>query len=1155
MTELYVEARERLVDWLERQLIGPAASGPRAEEIDMSPLDRYPVGVLHPVATEAPGIDPASEYGADGDDDGDEFAVREGGPETGTGETGGQAPLLAADAADPFSLEDDEEEEPASDGEEGGSGKKAAPVRRRRYVTPSSVGFSFCLRGAARLSIVGSAAVYDGQRERDDRGRFVVRRYVRTALRPVCLNVAVDSFRRESFRREAIWPESGGEGADDVGSRPGAPTAHRAGIDVRVRPGGPGRIVTVTLFNAGKWRWGLGGREAAVRRIEKSLFEARLECTVEGGEVVDYPRVDPSLLTLEERELELQYRDRRILAVGHGAAADWEAAPGEPTRIRSEFLPRAETPIVSVEPCGDAEVLRMDRLAADDLPAGRLRAFVGEYAAWVHARAAEATRLEDGAEREAADRIVERMKDAHERMLRGVELLDAEPDAALAFRLANRAMLRQMVQFRDERETPWSWRPFQLGFLLATIESTAFERDDRRDLLDLIWFQTGGGKTEAYLGLIAFLLVWRRLRYGDRGGGTGAFMRYTLRLLTRQQFERAAGLICALDLLRREYAERGDETARRLGAEPFSVGIWVGGSVVPNRIEDAAQIVEEILATAAGGDALEKERNRLLLSRCPWCRTPFDPERGYETLHLDFRFHCANSGCAFGRGEEPLPCRVVDESLYEHPPSLLIATIDKFARLAWEERAGAFFGAGHDRRAPDLVLQDELHLISGPLGSVAGIYEVGIETAIRCRGVKPKYVASTATIRMAREQVRALYGRDVAVFPPPGLSADDSWFARVDRSRPGRLYLGYLAPLRDQQHCLAPLAASLVAGPLVVFRDDQDAEALFEAWWTNVVYHGSLRGVGTSSTAFESDVREFGERLIAEYVARRDGGEARFDAADASADDAARGQTPEDGTERALRLRFRETQVAQLWSRHTAEEIARTFERLGEPRGAEGCLDAVLSTNMVSVGLDVSRLALMVVNGQPLTTGEYVQATSRVGRGEAPGIVVANYCRHQVRSLSHYESFRPYHESFYRFVEPGSVTPFTYQVRKRALHAALVVALRHACDGLAPNKEAGLFDADRPEVRKVVAELRRRARRACPEKADEVDRDMDRLLCEWRDEVERCRRDAQDLRYQARDKSVARLLFSHGDGIGSPGRWETLHSMRNVESPAALGMR
>ena len=292
-----------------------------------------------------------------------------------------------------------------------------------------------------------------------------------------------------------------------------------------------------------------------------------------------------------------------------------------------------------------------------------------------------------------------------------------------------------------------------------------------------------------------------------------------------------------------------------------------------------------------------------------------------------------------------------------------------------------------------------------------------------------------------------------------------------------------------------------------------------------MVYHGSLRGVGTSSNAFQSDVREFGDRLIAEYTGLRDGAEPR-----AEEEDPVRA----DPLEEELRRRFRETQVEQLWSRHTAEQIAETFERLGEPRGEEGCLDAVLSTNMVSVGLDVSRLALMVVNGQPLTTGEYVQATSRVGRDEVPGVVVANYYRSQARSLSHYESFRPYHESFYRFVEPSSVTPYTFQVRKRALHAALVIALRHACNGLASNKAAVNFDQGSPEVRRVVTELTRRVRRACPEKAEEVQEHMDRLLEEWHNEVERCRVSAQGLQYRAWDNAYSRLLYSHEDRAGSP---------------------
>ena len=1078
---MYVEARERLVDWLGRQLIGPARDDEDQYEIGTSPLARYPVGVLHPQASEHPPID----------------AMSEGKEERG---------LRQRETGDDVLSPDEAEDEAPPDGQPGAVVKTASPIRRRPFIPPSSVGFTFCVRGDPRLRIRASAAVY--KQKRDSSGRFVDS-YERSVLEPASIG-----FEGPKPQRNEIWADPRSEDSD----RPQDP---RGSLDVWVRPHGPNTFVTVTLFNRQHWDSG--------DAVEESLFEVGLECIVEQGEVIDYPRIDPSLMTDEERELELQYRKRRIYAVGHGTAVDWDNGQHGPQRIWSDFLPRVVTPIVSIEPRGEKRVLEMQRLSADRLPLEDLLDFVGEYETWVSDQLRESEKGRD--DREAARRITARMTEAKERMLRGVAMLETEPDARLAFRLANRAMLRQMTKSRGQRATPLSWRPFQLGFLLATIESTAFEMDDHRDVLDLIWFQTGGGKTEAYLGLIAFLLVWRRLRYGEYGGGTAAFMRYTLRLLTRQQFERAARVICALELLRRDRIDT-------LGEEPFSVGIWVGAKVTPNWLDTAKELVERI----QDGDHMA--RSGMLIADCPWCKERLDPHRGYRVWETDFRFHCTNQACAFGQSGEPLPCQVVDESLYEHPPSLLIATIDKFAQLAWQARSSAFLGVRQKgrpgRRAPDLVLQDELHLISGPLGSIAGLYEAGIETAIECRGVRPKYIASTATIRMAKEQVRALYGRDIAVFPPPGLSCDDSWFARTDCRTPGRMYVGYLAPHSNKQDSFAVLAATLLAAPLICFGDEQDAEALFEAWWTSVVYHGSLRGVADSSNAFASDVREFGLRLIEEHREEMGTG--------ANGDETSRKSIEE------LKRRFRDTEIEQLWSRRTADEIGETYKRLAERKhGEKGCLDTVLATNMVSVGLDVSRLALMVVNGQPLTTGEYVQATSRVGRSEVPGIVVANYHRHQARSLSCYESFRPYHDSFYRFVEPSSTTPFTFQVRKRALHAALVIAMRHGCEDLRAKKAARDLDPKSPGVRKVVAALKRRIGEACPEeKRVEVARHLDDLLLRWQAEAERCRQASRGLHYRASDKSNDQLLYANEYGVGRPGLWMTMLSMRNVETPAVL---
>ena len=1069
---MYVEAREKLVSWLRGQLIGPAGEG----SLRMSPLERYPTGVLHPIDPGLSGVDPAS-----------------------TGQEEAEPALL-----------DDEEDAPLADGESEDR-PLAQPARRRRYVPPSSVGFSCFVRGDVRLAITVSAAVYEGTGERGERGRFQTREYTRTLLPEQ--SVAWSSAAVPGESGETIWEA-------------------RAGLDVRARPHGDGLILTVTLCNRKELDPDAPPHQRTRDRVRKSLFEARLGCVVEAGELVEYPRVDPSLLTDEEQELELQYREQRIYAVGHGAAVDWEVEPGRAARVRSDFMPGAEVPMMTVETGGEDAVLDLARLADSPMTEDLAR-FVDGYSDWIEGQRRIGTELPTPGEQATANRICDRMSVALERMRGCVAMLRTDPLAAESFRLANRAMLDQMrkaarVSGKETGTGRYRWRPFQLAFLLTTLRSTVREDDDYRDVLDLIWFPTGGGKTEAYLGLIAFLIAWRRLKYPDSGGGTVAFMRYTLRLLTRQQFERAARVICALELLRRR-------DPARLGEAPIDIGIWVGREISPNGFHQARELVEEI----RGGSA--EARYAMLLERCPWCGKPFDALHGYGAEEEDFRFRCVERDCDFGAAELPLPCNVVDEALYRRPPSLLIGTIDKFARVAWEERTGAFFGAGTGFRPPELVIQDELHLITGPLGSVAGLYEAGLDSLLIRRGVRPKYVASTATIRMAAEQVRRLYARDVAVFPPPGLSHGDSFFARTDRARPGRLYVGYLAPMLDQQHCFAPLAAALLAAPGAVFAGEADREALLDAWWTQVVYHGSLKGVGNSHNAFATGVRDFGRRLAGEWEEERDtASDGRFDGFDDASGETAR--------------RFLEARIAQLTSHRTPEENAETFLRLASPRGEGGCLDAVLATNMVSVGLDVARLALMIVNGQPLTTAEYIQATSRVGRAGVPGLVFANYYRHQARSLSHYESFRPYHESFYRFVEPSSVTPFTHQVRSRALHAALVIAIRHACTELRGNKSAGAFDRDSPEVRAVIAELERRCERAAAGtgQGPDVAAHVERLAGEWHDEARRCEEGSRQLNYDApaHERNAARLLYTHGES--RPGLWATLNSMRNVEGTGSL---
>ena len=1078
---MYVEARKKLVEWMRRQLIGPAGEG----SLQMSPLDRYATGVLHPVEVPVSGLDPASTDWEEPEPD-----------------------LL--DDQDDSALSDDRSDDQTL----------VQPARRRRYVPPSSVGFSCYVRGDVRLCIAASAATYGQSGERDEKGRYRIREYPRNALPETTVRWSRTT--TPSGLVEEIW-----EG--------------RASIDIRVRPHQDGYIVTVTLCNRETLGPNALPHERTHDRVRMSLFEAQLECAIESGELVEYPRVDPSLLTEEEQEIELQYREQRIYAVGHGAAANWDVRSEGEARVWSEFMPEAEVPMMTVEMDGDDAVFHLARLAEAPM-LDELDRFVSGFAGWVAEQKRIASHWQNADKQGAAKRICDRMSVSLDRMRACVKTLRVDPLAAESFRLANRTMLEQMrradqIAGKKTAADDYRWRPFQLAFLLTVMVSAIQEDDEFRDVLDLIWFPTGGGKTEAYLGLVAFQIIWRRLKYPDSGGGTTALMRYTLRLLTRQQFDRAVRMICALELIRRR-----DPT--RLHEAPVDIGIWVGSEISPNRFDQAKKLAEEI----RGGKS--EARYRLLLERCPWCGEQFDAMRGYVSTKDDFHFRCVDPECEFGADPRPLPCNVVDEALYKRPPSLLIATIDKFARVAWDERSGVFFGAGTGSRPPELIIQDELHLITGPLGSVAGLYEAGFDTLLVRRGVRPKYIASTATIRMAREQVQRLYARDLAVFPPPGLSHGDSYFARTDHDRPGRLYVGYLAPMLDQQHCMAPLAAALLAGPRSVFDGDADADALLDAWWTLVVYHGSLKGVGNSHNAFATDVRDFGRRLAAELEAklRRTGCTSPTGEPEEAADE------PEitAGGSDVASDRFRNPRIAQLTSRRTAQENAETFQRLTASREDDGCLDAVLATNMVSVGIDVARLALMIVNGQPLTTAEYIQASSRVGRADVPGLVFVNYYRHQARSLSHYETFRPYHESFYRFVEPGSVTPHTYQVRSRALHAALVIAIRHVCADLRSNKSAGCFDQDAPEVQAVIEELKQRCARAEPDQGRDTAAHLDRLVRQWHDEARRCEQERRQFNYTApnSESNADRLLYTHGEW--RPGLWATLNSMRNVEGTGAL---
>lgn len=890
-------------------------------------------------------------------------------------------------------------------------------------------------------------------------------------------------------------------------------------IDVNWRPfGGDAQLVTVTLVN----RRALNEHGAA--NPEDCLFQVALRCRPASGAIPPYPSVLGLQSDEEEEELALVYRDVPTFAIGHGAAAVWaEERENEVDWVGTSYLPAYSVPQVNFTLNTAGGVLSLRRLSGilDDPSAiDGLHVFVDGYESWLNSFQDVIQQISPQFS-EAAVRITSRVATAVGRMRRGVELLasDEDPDMKTAFALANRAMLMQMAHateaYAGKRKTRTAelppepdydglenaWRPFQLAFLLLTIESAAHPSSPDRELVDLIWFPTGGGKTEAYLALSAFTIFYRRLTLGDSGAGTAVMTRYTLRLLTAQQFQRASTLVCACEVIRRE-------DPGLLGSRPISIGIWIGGNNSPNTYVNAIELFEKIK---------NKERTTLSfqVDLCPWCGTEIIPDGevadeayGVQPSNGSFRMACPNPGCDF---HDHLPVSSVDEDIYDNPPTILIGTVDKFARFTWEPRAGSLLGAG-DTPGPSLIIQDELHLISGPLGTIMGLYEAAFDVVMRASGANPKVVASTATIRRAEQQVRGLFGRPLAVFPPSGLNADDSYFVRFDRALPGRLYCGVMPQGHTPLTAMVHLSSVLLQAPL----DAGISEPGLDAYWTLVAYHNNLMELGKTITLAHDDIP------------------ARLSVI-ADAEDHVRGLS--DDT------------IMELTSNVPAAEIPGRLEALNRPSTEADPVSFVACTNMISVGVDVPRLGLMLVSGQPKTTSEYIQATSRVGR-RIPGLVFTLFSPARPRDRSHYESFVPYHSALYKAVEPTSVTPFSIPARARALHADLVVLARHA-QGWAENDEAGKFDPANPGWLSLIGQFLERIERSDLEESDHIRQHIQELESIWTQRAGMAA-SAGGLRYKSTGKQHVGLLRSF-ENEGP--EWATLNSMRNIDVEVRMRVR
>ena len=1105
--------RENLVDILQRELLGPI-HGPE-ETLPFSPRSQYLVGHIAPVKLVGVSTGSTAEGGADPAGRNELVEVRT--DADGVSEGRG-VPAYAADDTEADAEDDDVEDRAPKQG----------------LMIPASMGLRFQVPADLEaFRVVATWGTYETvETDKVTKAGRPVREYQRTPV--------------EETRTVRLADLTPGQTAT-VGLKESIVLRIDRYDDAKFNR----VLIEIALCN---------DRETPMPiPLSMWMFQTKLLVDAGGVEVFlpvqdvmeqDWPEHDE-----EVKRLNLQYRNRLEFAIGRTCSADWTLKSGSrrATAVETTWLPIGETPQTKARSVEDA-TLSMDALSsitADDLRAG-LAPLVDGYGAWLATQEAEAATLPSHLH-ETAEVALWEAREAHKRLVAGLEHVATDPEALRCFQFMNRVMrdqriasqvaaaraadstlsiesAQQIVEGRGASAA--SWRPFQLAFIVMqlgalTDPSAPIRSSDHQSKVELLFFPTGGGKTEAYLGLAAYTFAIRR-RQGivesadgplDGRDGIAVLMRYTLRLLTAQQFQRATALVCAAELARRDDVETW-------GTEPFRIGLWVGTDVSPKRFEEADEQLKK--ANEGFGHRLTV----LQIQRCPWCGTPITGAQvKADANHRRVFVHCGDelARCPFSKGGtvgEGLPVLTVDEEIYRLTPAFVIATVDKFARLAREGEAAALFGYVSRRcgrhgyvhpdyascqvgshpakdgmpaatvapvgrlRPPDLIIQDELHLITGALGTSVGLFEVAVETMCSWETpdgapVKPLIVASTATVRNAQEQVRGLYGRQVEIFPPQVLDVADTFFSQevpIDDANPGRRYIGVSAQgVRLSSAEIRVAEVLLSAGQLLLDK----AGAAADPYMTLVGYFNATRELAGMARYVADDVQSRVNRP------RKDS-----------------------GFPRRWGTSFGLLNVGELTSRIASSEIGQTLDHLGlefdpdydtttatlariadaragkkTPSRRNSPFDVVLATSMLQVGVDVQRLGLMLVVGQPKNTAEYIQASSRVGRDPSarPGLVVSlgNWAR--PRDLAHFEQFKHYHETFYAQVEALSVTPYSPTSLERGIDGLLVSAARvlqaSVADGLSPEREAWRIREERTAVEAIAEKLKKRIAAAALDEA------------------------------------------------------------------------
>ena len=879
---------------------------------------------------------------------------------------------------------------------------------------------------------------------------------------------------------------------------------------------------------------------------------------------------------------EFYYSQRPIFGRGRGCAAVWDKPEdGKSAWVESEFIPEYEFPGVSAALEGFDQyyfsMRIMSRPENKDEIMKRLNVLADSYERWITRTLVEDSRMSDTEfAAKIGNHVIQKCREALSRIRDGIDLLIHDDLSFDAFCFMNRCMILQshiakysvkhgsgvQCSFRDfldpkDPNNDFGWRPFQIAFILMNLHAIIDPSYRDRETVDLLYFPTGGGKTEAYLGLMAFTIAGRRLKAKEddpfnRDGGVTVILRYTLRLLTTQQRDRITKMVIAAEMIRKK-------AEPKYGREPVSIGFWVGGSVTPNKFEDLKEDPENQEKTMHA-----KAQKRMLykqLLTCPFCGNPLKEDDYYiDTEKHSVKIYCSDPNCMFykyGRQKTSIPVYLVDEEIYARCPTIILSTVDKFARLPWSPDVNALFGrvdrlcsrdgyvaigAEHKKHRktselpastltnirpflpPELIVQDELHLITGPLGTVYGAYETMIEklctyTDAQGRTIKPKYVVSTATIKNAEEQAKCLYARtNTAQFPPNGFEIGDSYFIReipVEKS-PFRRYVGICAPGLSMKTILLRVYAVILQEAYCLYlQADFDHKKYVDPYYTLVGYFNSIRELGGTVRLLQDDIPDRIKRIQKKY-----------------------------GMSKRRFLSRRE----EITSRMSSYRIPEKLKQLEIPCTSKECLDTAIATNMIAVGMDVKRLGLMVVMGQPKQNSEYIQATSRIGR-EYPGLVFTIYNAYRPRDLSHYENFTGYHEQLYRFVEGTTATPFSDRARDRVMHALIISAIRLLYPEMAPNDGAAhigeLTQEQTDSVKKIILD---RLNIVKPSVRSDAENEIDTFIAEWKLLASQ----EKGLRYYViKTDKYNRLMNNYGDYCTDAEK-PTLRSMREVESTAGM---